>query len=241
MDVWAEKESLLQKSSSCAIDFKDLWINVRRKLADLMKGIWFRRNQFCFENRFTSPRLVVGSALESMKTYKKAQDLKDEQKLLGRARISSHYWRPPATNIVKVNFDAAVDKNYQKIGNGVVMRDWEGELLHKDWLYGKLWRHYGVGCRKVVLEGDALMVIKAVQSEEQCLAWYGQLVEGLQQVVTAYPDWSLSFNPREGNYVAHQLAKLALLLQEAERIWVEDCPESIFSFVLKDKCCILPD
>lgn len=47
MDVWTEKGSLLQKSSSCAIDFKDLWINVRRKLkkkncegiATLMKGI----------------------------------------------------------------------------------------------------------------------------------------------------------------------------------------------------------
>lgn len=41
---------------------------------------------------------------------------------------------------------------------------------------------------------------------------------------------------KEGNKVAHEVAKLAMIYTE-EKIWIEESPIEVFSFVLHDKVC----
>lgn len=38
-------------------------------------------------------------------------------------------WRCPATDELKVNFDAVVDEAKQKVGIGVIIRDWQGQIM----------------------------------------------------------------------------------------------------------------
>lgn len=90
-----------------------------------------------------------------------------------------------------------------------------------------------MGFRHVHLEGDAKLLINAIQQEEECCASFGGLLEDLK-----VSDWSnsnlvISFAPKEGNGVVHSLAKLDLSLI-SKRVWMEDFPNIISNIVTLD-------
>ncbi|XP_041009471.1 probable inactive receptor kinase At5g53320 [Juglans microcarpa x Juglans regia] len=64
-----------------------------------------------------------------------------------------------------------------------------------------------MGFNKVVFEGDALIVINAVKEDVACWAWYGQVVEDVKSSLKELLHWEIQFVRREGNMIAHSLAK----------------------------------
>ena len=60
-----------------------------------------------------------------------------------------------------------------------------------------------------------------------------QFVTGIKSWVAKFRAWKTSFTRREGNKVAHLMAKHAKLISECT-IWVEDTPPIIMSQVLND-------
>lgn len=52
------------------------------------------------------------------------------------------------------------------------------------------------------------MIVNVVQSKEVNYSWYGELIEDLKLDLRERPNCRLSFIHREGNRVAHSLAKL---------------------------------
>ncbi|XP_042960130.1 uncharacterized protein LOC122295108 [Carya illinoinensis] len=141
-----------------------------------------------------------------------------------------------------------------RMGIGIVVRDYSGEVhvvlaspkqatksanAAESWamLRAVLLRRE-LGLRQVQLEGDAKMVVDAVNSNTQNTSWDGQVIEDIKSVMCAQPGWSVSFLGRDGNKVVHETARLALSLS-SECIWVEEVPPEVFPAVISDKSVIV--
>lgn len=86
----------------------------------------------------------------------------------------------------------------------------------------------------VIFERDAKGVIKAVLSNEMDELENGQMVEDLKRMLLSCLQWSLVFIHREGNVVAHSLAKTALH-NEGDFCWTEEGPQEIYQLIVNEK------
>ncbi|XP_042939454.1 uncharacterized protein LOC122274482 [Carya illinoinensis] len=145
--------------------------------------IWKRMNEVVFQEEFTSPKLLL------KQTSRKPQDLR----LLNHKPSSSlnseidplAQWLAPPIGYYKINWDATMDNQKCKVGISIVIRDWEGKVmatmrmnkflspdahlaeavaaLHPILLGIEL------GLRDIILEGDALNVVKEInRTEDHC-------------------------------------------------------------------------
>jgi len=92
--------------------------------------------------------------------------------------VSPTIWQPLQSNVVKINWDAAVNKKKGCIGIGVIARDCQGNFMGAHIFFQKLVvdlkgaktiaaLHAVIFCKEVgffviVLEGDALHIIKEI-------------------------------------------------------------------------------
>lgn len=90
-----------------------------------------------------------------------------------------------------------------------------------------------LGFERVNFESDAQVLINAIKGEEVCWAWYGNLIEDVRQILKNISLWSIDFVHREGNQVAHLLAKNSLLLF-SESIWIEETLSVVHRVVLDE-------
>lgn len=49
------------------------------------------------------------------------------------------------------------------------------------------------GHHQVAFEGDAQLVVWAIENKEECLAWYRELINEAKSIFCNYPEWSLTF------------------------------------------------
>ncbi|KAG2667500.1 hypothetical protein I3760_15G118100 [Carya illinoinensis] len=237
-DVWAENASPLRKWSCSDESLSEVWERIIQKLPKLevemvavsMRKIWLRRNKLIFEEQFTGPKCLISQAIEDMEEYREAQRVGEVNRQSVIAGGREVKWKRPGENIVKINWDVAYDQKSLKMGAGVVIRDEEGEVL--TCLSVEV-------CTKLrflnfEFEGDALTIVNDVNNRDENWAWYGQIVDNLRSIFSGVSSWKLKHIYREGNKVAHSLAKKAIGLDE-EIVWMEDCLEEVFSRVLFDK------
>ncbi|KAF5450136.1 hypothetical protein F2P56_030511 [Juglans regia] len=131
--------------------------------------LWVRRNAF------------IKKAQVDLSFFKETQQncLKSIEGTHGRG--STQRWKSPAWPYVKVNFDAAIEKVNGRMGMGVIIRDSEGRLLavvtaSKDHISSAAQAESAalhrvmdlcteLGLNKVCFEGDAKVVVDAVNSK----------------------------------------------------------------------------
>ncbi|XWS46774.1 hypothetical protein CRYUN_Cryun14cG0097000 [Craigia yunnanensis] len=89
-----------------------------------------------------------------------------------------------------------------------------------------------MGFLKVEIDGDALGVIRKLQSMGKDLSPIGCLVDEAN-AIRRFRLCKFMHTGRKGNMVAHYLAKYGLELHE-ERIWVEECPDFVMDVVIND-------
>lgn len=94
----------------------------------IMRSLWLRRNQFVFENNFTSPSQVIGAVREQIREFQLAQTVV-EKNCHSRTTMRQVRWKKPNMGQVKVNWDAAINKKQRKVEIGVAIRDEMGEAL----------------------------------------------------------------------------------------------------------------
>ena len=85
-----------------------------------------------------------------------------------------------------------------------------------------------LGIAEALLEGDSQVVIMALNSKSPVLAPYGSLVQDSLSLSNSFSKLSYSHTKREGNTVAHNLAKLAVNLTNCV-IRMEDVPSDVLS------------
>jgi ribonuclease HI len=66
-----------------------------------------------------------------------------------------------------------------------------------------------VGIYDVFLEGDSLLVVKAVKSTQPNWLPYGQVIDDIKSMLRSLRRWSIRHVKREANSAAHGLAKFA--------------------------------
>ncbi|XP_035551149.1 uncharacterized protein LOC118349712 [Juglans regia] len=215
-------------------------------------GIWHRRNKVVFENKFVSPGTVVQLAIGGLDEFHVANQIKGVNQKHTAEGGRGENWKRPNGQWFKANFDGALNMEMQKMGMGIVVRDSKGEVIAS--LCGTkgsvtspfiaelnaLWRTMDfcseLGLQDVIIEGDAKELIDAINTETEDESWKGQLVEDMKQKWKNRKQWDLKFIYREGNVVAHHLAKLALQLDD-EVCWIENVPKNVNCLVQRDKDC----
>ena len=90
-----------------------------------------------------------------------------------------------------------------------------------------------LGFSRVYFEGDAELVVKCLQSGSISNALTGHLVKGIMSIREHFQSSSIIHVRRQDNNVAHALAKDARFSFPL-RVWMEEVPPNIFSFVVKD-------
>jgi len=150
--------------------------------------------------------------------------------------------KAPPTGKLKCNWDAVLISGQKIIGVGVVVRDDQGRVVASlaraipgidhptvaeswaAWLAVEL--YCVLGFQKVSFEGDSMILVSALNSEDHCWSAYGQLIEDTKIKLNSFSTKRLNHVPREANNVAHCLTKFALS-QRSDNVWIEECPSFI--------------
>jgi ribonuclease HI len=252
-DVWGSCGRGIQKRSSNAVDFKRLVEDMNDILSkeDLglfavtAKGIWKRRNTCVHGGVFIHPNSIVMAAQDYHSQFLKA-NVNTEIQEVDQIEEEGRKWSKPPDGIFKVNWDAALAMDKSGIGVGVIIRDGNGLVtaalsrtvnvrmdpttaeataaLHAV----ELCRDVGV--QNLILEGDSLAVVKAIESRAQTNHYYGQIIEDIRVVLSSRRSWSVRHTKREANGAAHGLAKEATRCF-SDKIWLEDTPSCISHIV----------
>ena len=144
------------------------------------------------------------------------------QSIIGE-KENSPSWKPPPLGWIKFNFDAAV--KLDKVVLAMVCRDNSGSIVAAEsqeecpgeplWaeskaalLVASLARREGFD--RVVLEGDAQLVIKAILNPSTTPHWsINAIIEDIRLILNSFVCWNASFVFRDSNSVAHSLAQWA--------------------------------
>lgn len=90
-------------------------------------SLWKRKNDFILQKRFlTRSRLLkqISQRIQDLKAINLSFPIQQTLTPVDRCVLVA-----PPKDIIKINWDVAVDKNTCKIGVGAAARDWEGHVL----------------------------------------------------------------------------------------------------------------
>lgn len=87
-----------------------------------------------------------------------------------------------------------------------------------------------MGLRKIILEGDALNVVKEINGDKEHWGRVGMIVTDVQKSLQRFESWKVVHTSRSTNQVAHCLVKNALNI-EGELVELEEVPRCITSLL----------
>ena len=157
-------------------------------------------------------------------------------------RRSLVHWSPPPHDHYKVNFDATFFAETRLAGVGVVVRDYDGQII------GALWQNIGsvqsiemaeaLATRRVVrfaaelcvfqviIEGDCNRVIATLKGFGRYRTLFGHIIDESKKIRGMLRSCLFQHVQHEGNRLAHCLAKKAVLSADID-VWVESLPEDV--------------
>ncbi|KAL6526559.1 hypothetical protein OROGR_015649 [Orobanche gracilis] len=220
----------------------NMMLNTPREVAELFcavcYNIWNARNVLCFEERVIDMKISAAKASADICEYQQhiltssGLSASNSTEAEGRERR----WKVPAQGMVKLNVDAA--RGAVGWGLGVVIRDHMGEVLLL--ASGKEGVDLGVnfaeasairrglilamehGHTRIHVESDSLTVINGIQDTSKHNSYLSLILGEIRTLSQAFVSISFSHVFREGNVVAHNIAKYAV--SNSEHIWCDDFP-----------------
>ncbi|XP_042939421.1 uncharacterized protein LOC122274452 [Carya illinoinensis] len=134
-DVWKQSCKKAQKMSCHSDLFFDIWSFLVENLdaAELeetvvvLKRIWTRRNELYHGKGFTHPTSLYQQAIEEVSIFR--ESLVTDQETKKQAGSAGHKWSKPMQNSYKLNWDAAVRAKEGRVGIGVIVRDFQGQVV----------------------------------------------------------------------------------------------------------------
>ena len=88
-----------------------------------------------------------------------------------------------------------------------------------------------LGLHRATVEGDSVLVVKALKCKDNGLAPYGHLINDVSLFSGSFSELSYSHIRRDGNKVAHSLARLVLTSDNTKLYCVDGgCSISHFNF-----------
>jgi hypothetical protein len=94
-----------------------------------------------------------------------------------------------------------------------------------------------LGLPKIQLEGDAASVVKALNSETEDWSRSGHIIKDARFLKQQFLFCEIIYVGREGNNVAHNLAKLAARMG-LERQWRDEYPDCISEIIQEEQIAL---
>ena len=155
-------------------------------------------------------------------------------------------WVPPPQAVYKLNYDAAVFEDSASSGFGAVIRNSTGEVMAAMTVKGPTVRGSEVAellaCRKalefaidagfsvLIVEGDSVSVTRWIASGSDIQSTMGNVVGDIRHLLGSLEWASVSCTKRNGNRVAHVLARYAQNVN-VDSFWMEEVPSVAVEFV----------
>ncbi|XP_074374595.1 uncharacterized protein LOC141715006 [Apium graveolens] len=203
----------------------------RAKIAVVCWAVWKACNDLVWNQKSSQAYKVVESAEEYLKQWKLAQinsNIAPVSSLLEGDGASS--WVKPQIDIIKVSVDAAIFKDREEFGFGLVARDHLGGLIKaksvlRKWVSSPetaeamavkealSWIKQE-GWSQVELESDSLVTVQAIRSSMVMRSAFGRIAEECRHSLRQLIKVSLNFVRRSANMVAHKLARASYLYSD---------------------------
>ncbi|XP_059451173.1 uncharacterized protein LOC132181948 [Corylus avellana] len=191
-DAWSVSGRNFQKSLCEAMNFIDiidyLFQHCSREDMDLFatttRNIWNRHIFFLHGGPFHHPNYVAKEAALSVQQYWNVA-LTRENESRPTGEMAQVHWTPPPQNLFKENWDIAQCKEKQRIGIGIIIRDFKGlvcaALSQTIEIYTEVATAEAmgalrviefckdIGIQEVIFEGDAEVVVKAINKHDSTL------------------------------------------------------------------------
>ena len=158
-------------------------------------------------------------------------------------------WKPPDATLLKTNFDVAVFEDLGAARIGVVVRNSSGEVLAALSeiipLPSSIVALETIAARRAVLfvcelgfsgiifEGDSEEAISTIKKQSFQHPVVGHLVKNIVYSVSMFQYYSFSHTRRQGNVLAHALARRARL-SFPTLVWMNSIPTDIDRFFVSD-------
>ncbi|KAL4271151.1 hypothetical protein GQ457_13G007950 [Hibiscus cannabinus] len=213
-------------------------------------ALWTARNKLIFKGQTQNPNVLstfVRSYLSELNLL--------SARLNPQISVINKRWSSPPSSFYKINVDASFHSADSVAGLGVVVRDEEGFILgafsslafHVPSAFAAeaLAARCGVqfdlelGLTRVILEGDALSIIKKLQLQVDDLSEVSAFIFDTKRLARQFQAFQIGYIPRSGNKVAHALASERFSLM-ADHAWIEDAPSHILALVDEDRRCSEP-
>jgi ribonuclease HI len=155
-------------------------------------------------------------------------------------------WSPPQPGRYKVNYDAAFFGDSNEVGIGVIIRNHNGEVMAS--LCHRI--HYphsveameayaarsaiqmaiDLGVQAIDIEGDSQTVVDALLNHAPCFTLYGNLINDTNIATQSCHFVQFLHVKRDGNSIAHSIAKRAKFSQPFE-VWMESVPPDLVTII----------
>ena len=215
-------------------------------------SLWYQRN--CV--RLNKPVEPVASLLprtyELLQEYIDVQERPIQNQIQAVGQIQSRTtvsWKPPAMGRVKINYDGAVFNKTGEAGIGVIIRNPQGvvmaslsqripfphsvEAVEATAARVAVQLAYDLGFKEVEVEGDSINIVQALSQTEPNYTLYGHIINDTKFTSQLLVSVHFLHVKREGNKVAHSLAKRARCNQPFQ-VWMEFVPPDIVPILYSD-------
>ncbi|GMY15487.1 hypothetical protein FCV25MIE_10726 [Fagus crenata] len=228
------------------VDFADLLIKVLHLGRDsepelfiiICWELWQRRNKIRLQQEAVSINQVGSKA----KCYLEEFTRETEQSKPQPQPEMTVKWQPPSKLRYKVNFNGAVFKETNEAGIGVIVRDSHGLVMAsltqkvrfphsvpsiEAWAVKRAIQFVlEIGLTEAEFEGDSQIIVSALNNPHPSLAPYGLLITDAKVLASKLQSFSFSHVKRQGNQLAHALARKALSCNSLE-VWMESVPPDL--------------
>ncbi|XP_021737847.1 uncharacterized protein LOC110704374 [Chenopodium quinoa] len=256
-ELWVECDCVEMSFWPTGMSFLDLlesWSKLdARKVsrgAILMWYLWNRRNEMVFNGKEIYHPVIV------KRTHRLAADCNTymKKKYGGVKRNSCRSpkgWKAQPEGIVKLNCDASLcDEGW--VGMGVIARDWKGDTLfaaarrvRAHWspiiaegkavaLAIKLAKRLGL--KEVIIESDSQVIINRLTKASIFFTDLDAILDDILSSCSSFSSVVWCHVKRDGNVVAHNLARLTPF--GVEQVWENHVPCEVSPYVLMDKLSI---
>nr|XP_023887146.1 uncharacterized protein LOC111999255 [Quercus suber] len=160
-------------------------------------------------------------------------------------------WLPPPSNWVKINFDGATFSDLSSAGLGAIIRNDLGpvmaafthliplptsvEMVEVLAARSALCFAKELGFNNIIVEGDSEIVIKALSTNGPSFSSIGHIVKDVKVLASSLGNVSFNHTRRQGNRVAHGLARLACNFIHFQS-WMEDVPPAVEGVYASEIC-----
>ncbi|KAL4346535.1 hypothetical protein GQ457_17G013180 [Hibiscus cannabinus] len=207
-------------------------------------GLWTARNKFLFEGLSQRPDDVA----TFVRSYCREMQILQDGMKSGIPRSTE--WIAPNFPFVKINYDSSFRQDVFSACTGVVIRNHEGILMGA---CCKMISHIAssfaaeaqaavhglqlaadLGFQYVILEGDSMAVTERLRSEKEDLSEISAIIWDAKYLSRSFVTCRFQFTHREGNQVAHAVARGGSNSQ-TESIWVNEIPDHIVAMAMKER------